>query len=211
MSTRILPLVGNAVDRVSARDFDLQFAGNSGNALIQFGLEKLLPGANVIQDFDDCRSDGTKNIVIGLANFLSAVPMTEAQNTTVSNILEIIEKEKNIKIVLSSVGCDFSSIFSAGKIDRKRLEFIRKISSQSEFIGVRGFLTAEVMNDCGIENVWVVGCPAFSFPLSNEVSGMESIVRNGLVVGWKPDGRLRSFYGKFLEWASFHNATYIVQ
>jgi hypothetical protein len=211
MSVAIFSLVGDSIDRITAKDFDAQFAGNTGNALIQLGLEELLPKATTTDDLVGHEFEDVDYIVIGLANFLSSFPMTKDQTTMVEKISRFITTRKNVKVIVASVGCDFASIFSAEQIDKKRLDFIRTIASNSEFIGARGFLTAEVLNDLGVNNIWVVGCPAFSFPLVDREGEQKSLVNNGLVVGWKPDGHLRSFYGNFLEWAAHHEATCIVQ
>lgn len=211
MRVVIFSLVGDSVNRIAAKDFDAQFAGNTGNALIQLGLEKLLPNATTTDDLVDHEVEDIDYIVIGLANFLSSFPMTKDQTTMVEKISRFITTRKDVKVIVASVGCDFASIFSAEQIDEKRLDFIKTIASNSEFIGVRGFFTAEVLNHLGINNIWVVGCPAFSFPLVDRGSEQKLLVNNGLVIGWKPDGHLRSFYGNFLEWASHHKATCIVQ
>jgi hypothetical protein len=65
------------------------------------------------------------------------------------------------------------------RIDKEQRRFLSLVSEKSALIGVRGRYTAEVLDQLGIKNVWITGCPSFF-----ESGESRTIVKRP----WDPEG-----------------------
>lgn len=130
---------------------------NSGNILIgqsifdeliftEFGFGTSFAPEEVDDRFD--------MIVIAAANFIF-------KNFDFSYLADFIEKT-NVPCVMVGLGAQAprSSIDKVKDIPEGTVRLLKIVSDRSKTVGVRGYFTAEVMNDFGIKNVRAIGCPS---------------------------------------------------
>lgn len=133
--------------------------GNLGNMLFLSAIERIVPHAlkNHRNHFDAEKiSENADLIVIPAANWIS-----EAND--LGNLAEKIER--------SGLGCVVVGL-GAQAISEKKLHlkkgtkrFLDVVSERSHSISVRGAFTASVLEDYGVKNVSVTGCPSLLWHL----------------------------------------------
>lgn len=143
---------------------------NVGNLLFQHAFIRSIHSAdtNVITVQDQVMPDETidkinKNIDAVYLPFANAFRPTFRGG--LHNWIQMIDKIK-VPVVVVGIGAqcetDNAMLELAAINDDVRL-FCNKILSRSQSIGVRGEFTANYLNDLGIKNVDIVGCPSMFY------------------------------------------------
>ncbi|WP_167958655.1 polysaccharide pyruvyl transferase family protein [Anaerosporobacter faecicola] len=140
---------------------------NTGNLLfanavrkqVQFNSEIYLNEKEISSNIDN-----TTNMVIPLANFIrqdkeGILPMCEKQLLVNPNAVTLI-----------GLGAQNSALCNTPKelvriLDPDKIRFLKEISERSVSIGVRGEFTASCLEEMGIHNIRVIGCPSLFFEL----------------------------------------------
>ncbi len=90
--------------------------------------------------------------------------------------------------------------------------FLDIVKERSHSIGVRGNKTAEVLNDLGIKNTHVIGCPSMFYTMNPFLSiSKNTCPPSHIVTNFTPRGELIDYVRMFYQWAVEHNTTYIPQ
>ncbi|HEY4261083.1 MAG TPA: polysaccharide pyruvyl transferase family protein, partial [Schlesneria sp.] len=101
-------------------------------------------------------------IVIAAANFIF-------RNFDLSALTNFIESTK-LPCVIVGLGAQAPATrHKVTDIPEGSRRFLHVMSDRSNTIGVRGYFTAEVMNDFGIKNVRAVGCPSLYRSLTRDL------------------------------------------
>lgn len=137
-----------------------QSGGNSGNLFIGASVRRHIPepwseqiiGAPI--DIDALH-DNCDMIVIPASNFFN-------EYIDYSRIINILEKT-SLPIVTVGLGAQAKSFNENIKIKKENRRFFEILADRCETIGVRGYFTAECLNNIGIKNVDVIGCPTYFF------------------------------------------------
>lgn len=90
---------------------------------------------------------------------------------------------------------------------------LQLISSRSALLGVRGQFTAEVLNDCGIRNVAIIGCPSLHWWMDpNFTTGIPGPNRDGAgVVHATPDGNFAAELAELYAFGTANDLAYVLQ
>lgn len=91
-------------------------------------------------------------LVLSMSNFI-------APTTDMSVFADAIERRNYRKVVMIGAGAQAERFEERIELTPGTLRFLRLLSERSHSIGVRGFYTADILDDHGIRNVHVIGCP----------------------------------------------------
>lgn len=91
-------------------------------------------------------------LVLSMSNFITPT-------TDMSVFADAIERRNYRKVVMIGAGAQAERFEERIDLTPGTLRFLRLLSERSHSIGVRGFYTADVLDDHGIGNVHVIGCP----------------------------------------------------
>ena len=125
---------------------------NTGNYLYERAVLNQIVDIEIIDALDSyIEPDST--LILSMSNFIS--PFTDL------GILAIeIEEKKFSKIIMIGAGAQAYDYFENINLTRGTNNFLSLISERSMSIGVRGYYTAEILNDLGYKNIDVIGCPS---------------------------------------------------
>ena len=195
--------------RVTATDLTTAFAGNTGNAIFEEALLALLPQADHLHDPRPQALAQYDHVVFSLANVVQAEPLSEGLSVLVDRLAEARRINPSLRYVVTSIGAQHDSIEDGASVHPERLALVRQLAESAEFIGVRGYYTAELLADHGVTNTWVVGDPGLLHP---RIGAEPPEPDDGdVVVHWTPSGRYRDAYRGLLEWARHHRAHLVAQ
>ena len=129
------------------------------------------------------------------------------------NWAKILEDRKPNSVNIIGVGAQARNYGDAVAIPDGLKYFLDFVSRNTNSIGVRGYFSADVLNNIGIKNVTVIGCPSlytkcdrnFTFPNSGIVDNPKISVHSTPDVYWKK--KLQEFYAI----SSAYSAQYVAQ
>lgn len=134
---------------------------NTGNLYIGYAVKNLFKTINTFNIWKPLTErevkevqDTTDVIVMGASNFIN--PSTDLRIPA-----ENLQKLK-LPIIVLGIGAQAPN-FSVKKIHLTKgtEKFLHQISEYSISIGVRGEYTAELLNNMGIKNTEIIGCPSY--------------------------------------------------
>ena len=91
--------------------------------------------------------------------------------------------------------------------------FLDILSERSKTIGVRGVFTAERLNDLGVKNLRVVGCPSVYWPMENGWPTFKPNIMSEpkYATHCTPTGKYRDKIGEIFRYAQKYDMNYICQ
>jgi len=140
--------------------------GNTGNLLIGDAIRRHLKLGEMycgdlagqdprfIEDNFDC-------IVIGAANFLY-------ERFDLGAYVSFLERVR-LPAVIIGLGAQAPCYESRVNVPEATKRMMKIISERSTTLGVRGWFTASVLNDMGIQNIRVIGCPSIYWTCSPQI------------------------------------------
>jgi|GEM_PF-1060634 len=123
---------------------------NTGNYFFLDAVERQLRFDQVVYSAADLPDADT--LVLSMSNFISPT-------TDMSAFADAIERKNYEKVVMIGAGAQAERFEDGIRLSPGTLRFLRILSERSHSIGVRGFYTADILSDYGIDNTWVIGCP----------------------------------------------------
>ncbi len=134
---------------------------NTGNLYIGYAVNKLFKTKQTFNLWRELEQQEVEQIrgtfdmiVMGASNFIN--PSTDFEVPAKN-----LEKLK-LPVIVLGIGAQSPNL-SIKKINLTKgtERFLHKISEYSESIGVRGEYTAELLNNMGIKNITIIGCPTY--------------------------------------------------
>lgn len=137
-----------------------QSGRNSGNLFIGASLIRHIPAPWAERTIGSSIDIGALHencdmIIIPASNFFKEGP-------DFSNAIQFLEKTK-LPIITVGLGAQANSFNEKINITKENLLFFELLADRCETIGVRGYFTAECMNNIGIKNIDVIGCPSYFY------------------------------------------------
>lgn len=181
-----------------------KLSDNTGNFLFTNALRRQIPFDSTINYFSEI-NDTISTLVLPMANFIRP-------GGDYGHIAEAIEKSKIERVVIVSGGAQADRYEKDLSIPEGTRRLLAICSERSKSIGVRGFYTAELLDQMGIKNVDVIGCPSVFYnlhpdkPVIDPVGSGEGVVIHGTASGHFRD-KLASLYAFGLK----HDADYVLQ
>lgn len=190
---------------------------NTGNLLIGDAIRRHLGVGQSAWGFKsiDVQKVMEENdaIIIGAANFLH-------EKFDFGFLADLIEKIQ-LPTVIIGVGAQAPNYGTKIKIPDGTQRLMKIISERSHSLGVRGYYTAQVLNDIGVKNVKAIGCPSMYWTCQPKITiqrkdfkDCKNIVLNGSinVVSHSMDIKAAKKVERFLANLSYkHNYPYILQ
>lgn len=153
---------------------------NTGNLYIGHAVNKLFKTKNsfnlwrpLSEDQIEEIRDSSDIIVMGASNFINP-------STDFGVPAENLKKLKLPTIVLGIGAQAPNDTVKKIPLTKGTKEFLHQISEQSVSIGVRGEYTAELLNNMGIKNITIIGCPTYYLNLDiNFKVNMQKMSKEG--------------------------------
>lgn len=123
---------------------------NTGNLLFISAIPEHIKVDNVSAHE---ASDDNDTLVFSYGNFISPNTKFQWQN-------ELAASSKIKKVVIVGAGIQTNHNYEVIQLDNSVKRFLEIASTKSNYIGVRGEHTANFLNDLGIKNVKIIGCPS---------------------------------------------------
>ena len=191
-----------------ARQSDLDTARfgrlwNTGNYFFLDAIERHIPDLQVVNSVSEEPLSDT--LILSMSNFLSP-------NTDMSVFADYIERYDFKRTVMIGAGAQALSGHSYVDLTPGTLRFVQQLSKRSEAIGVSGQYTAAVLNNYGVENVEVIGCPTIFWSCDPEFRTMPCTAEpKSFGFNITPSGNYRDKIPLLLERAIEVDAQYIAQ
>lgn len=142
---------------------DLQYVGrNSGNLVFSEAFKE-----NVEYDIETKLTDDWTRDLLGKNNIYAIMPASNFISdfsTWIADLVPILEKT-DVHFTLAGLGAQASFEETpkdvVSKLSSGQLRFFKLVSERSNTIGVRGEFSAECLEEMGIKNVDIIGCPSF--------------------------------------------------
>lgn len=128
---------------------------NTGNYFFEHAVEKQIKNYTLLNEINDIQEDDS-TLILSMSNFISP-------STDLGEVAENIEKKKIAKVVMIGAGAQAYDYDERPSLTKGTKRFLDILSERSASIGVRGTYTANVLNDIGIKNVDIIGCPSIFF------------------------------------------------
>ena len=156
--------------RLSLEDKLRSIDHNTGNLLFTHALkEQLNYQEEVYLRGKKIRKTRWKNAsaVIPATNYI------REENDTVARICGPLLKKKNLPVTLIGLGAQNSSKCNTPKelvraLNRNNIRFLKTIAERAVSLGVRGEFTAACLEELGIYNVRIIGCPSLYFAMDGK-------------------------------------------
>jgi hypothetical protein len=142
----------------------LETGHNTGNLLIGHALRRQLKADFISNDFSEKADYITNNydyIVIGASNFL----FPKFDFGMWADLLEAV----SLPCTIIGVGAQAPRYGMRVEVAAGTRRLMQVIASRCQTLGARGTFTASVLNDIGIKNVRVIGCPAMYWSCQPEL------------------------------------------
>ena len=191
--------------------------GNTGNLLVGYGVRRQFRHAEfggLIATPPSRIRDRFDRIAVVATNFLRRAFDLSAQAAAI--------EAADLPCVVVGLGAQANDDERiAESLPAGTVRFVKAVAERSRVIGVRGAYTASVLDDLGVTNVAVTGCPSFYANLSAPLrvkkprfADVERIVVNGTadVVGHSFDGEAKAQVERMLfRFAAASNRPYVLQ
>jgi len=178
---------------------------NTGNYFFEEAVASHMPYLEVHNTLEGLPQNITR-LVLSMSNFISPA-------ADLTGWCEELESRKIDQMVMIGAGAQAYRYDDGIELKKETRRFLDLLSHKSISIGVRGFYTAEILNDFGIKNIEVIGCPtAFwnDFPDVRPFNGSAS-GEPRLAIHCTPDGNFRDAVGALFKHGFEYRADYIVQ
>lgn len=136
--------------------------GNTGNLVFTESVKKQVQYEKEIW-LNPTALKGVDNpaVIVPSANFIR-----ESDTEMVSNLIRFLENT-DCPVTAAGLGAQAAEGVSpaelVGKLTETHIRAFKMLSERAVSIGVRGEYTAECLNQMGIHNVRIIGCPSFYF------------------------------------------------
>ena len=125
---------------------------NTGNYFFEYAVKKQLADYECVLRASDIPV-GCECLILSMSNFLS--PYTDLGRFT-----QTLEEKRVKKIVMIGAGAQANDYNESISLTDGTKRFLHFIAERSESIGVRGNYTKKIMEDYGVTNAEVIGCPS---------------------------------------------------
>jgi hypothetical protein len=191
------------MDPVQAR-FDAAVY-NTGNYFFEEAVASHLPYLEIHNTLEGL-PQRINRLVLSMSNFISPA-------ADLTGWCEALESRKIDQMVMIGAGAQAWRYDEKIELRPETRRFLELLADKSVSIGVRGFYTAEILNDYGIKNVDVIGCPtAFwnDFPNVRPFTKTEAD-KPRLAMHVTPSGHFRDATAALFKHGLEHNADYVIQ
>ncbi len=145
---------------------------NIGNTYISYGLLKALFGRPIevdhitnmwAQDLQDSLADEINEKYSHFVFILQDYIRESFNDLPYERLTHFLEKIKIPVVPMSLCANSFNGFDPtlASRLIPEQKRFLAVLSEKSKLIGVRGYYSADILNQLGIKNVKVVGCPSY--------------------------------------------------
>ncbi|WP_257281355.1 polysaccharide pyruvyl transferase family protein [Endozoicomonas sp. ISHI1] len=206
MKTFFLQTVPNIVNpELSLREKLDVTVRNTGNYFFETAVKKQLSGMEVISSFNELPK-GADKLVLSMSNFMSP-------HTDLGPIADNIERLNVKQIVMIGAGAQANSYTEEVKLTKGTERFLKVIANRSETIGVRGNFTNNLLEEYGVTNGEVIGCPSIFMNLDRNFKVNKSALPNSpkLVTHYTPTGHYRDNIAHINNFAIENCESYIAQ
>lgn len=178
---------------------------NTGNYFFLDAVQRQLRFDHVV--YSAAALPDADTLVLSMSNFI-------APTTDMSVFADAIERKNYRKVVMIGAGAQAERFEERVELTPGTLRFLRLLSERSHSIGVRGFYTADILDDHGIRNVHVIGCPTLFWHMDrnfriDKPARLASVPR--ISVNSTPNGKYRDKLAMLYGAAVAADAQYIGQ
>ena len=179
--------------------------GNTGNYFFEHALLRHLGNPTVVHAVEDVPQE-VDRLVLSMANFVSGA-------TDLGYVVDCLERKSIRQVVMIGAGAQAYDYGDDITLTAGTTRFLAYVADRSVKIGVRGCYTAEVLNDLGVRNVEVIGCPAafWSGPQAPVIRQDPLPYLPALAVNATPVGHFRDKVSALFAFGMRHEADYIAQ
>tara|TARA_Y100000034_G_scaffold132270_1_gene194840 strand:+ start:3157 stop:4395 length:1239 start_codon:yes stop_codon:yes gene_type:complete len=206
MATYFLQTVPDIVDKnLSLKEKLKATVNNTGNYFFEFAVKNQLSNFFCINRLDEI-PDSCEKLILSMSNFLS--PYTD-----LGFIADKLIEKRVKQVVMIGAGAQANSYNEKIKLTKGTEKFLNVIAELSITIGARGYFTEHIMNDYGVKNVEVIGCPSIflhkdrSFVLNTK----QLPAKPKVAVHYTPTGHYRDNISHINNFAVQHATTYVAQ
>lgn len=188
-------------DVSSFSNFSKSISSNTGNAYITHSLMKELynwdcdfRGIPNIWEYDFSKQDIDLDYINNEATEVFLMlqdhirPKDIAWNLPYEQLNQFLKKIKK-QVHVIGIGSNFFGEYNSKiykKIPQSLKTLLKTISSKTNVIGVRGEYTQDILNNIGVKNVEVIGCPTFYERGSNNIITVQPNIKMEDVVFTEP-------------------------
>ncbi len=179
--------------------------GNTGNYFFEHALLRHLGNPTVVHAVEDVPQQ-VDRLVLSMANFVSGA-------TDLGYVVDCLERKEIRQIVMIGAGAQAYDYGDDIALTAGTARFLAYVADHSVTVGVRGCYTAEVLNDLGVRNVEVIGCPAafWSGPQAPIIRQDTLPYLPAIAVNATPVGHFRDKVSALFAFGMRHEADYIAQ
>jgi hypothetical protein len=192
------------------------FSGNTGNMVFDQAVPILLPYAQVLStiSYEDLSSfENVDFIILSLANVISAAPAEVGLLKLHQLIKNLTQLYPDLRILVFSAGSQYYNFSASNTIHESRLPFLHLLSQKANYLGTRGYYSAEILSRFGIKNGYPLGDPGImNMPQKIHKSKSRSDIAYGNPIAtYTGDGGYRDKIFEIIDWASRNNASFVLQ
>ncbi len=177
---------------------------NTGNYFFEKSLQRQLRGVRVANTLEDLPRH-IECLVLSMSNFISPT-------TDLGYLHEALARHRIDQVVMIGVGAQAYAYGDPIALTDGTIRFLRFVADRSTSIGVRGCYTAEILNELGIRNLEVVGCPsAFWSDTVPAIRPNPLPQRPRVAVHTTPLGHFRDKVSALMAHGMRHGADYVLQ
>lgn len=145
-------------DQTDINDKWKAVANNTGNLVFMQALKKILDAVPLTWREADVNANEIDGIITTSLIWLN-------ENSTLDSAEWLLKRFKDKPIVPINVGFQAPDCDHKIKMNEKAIRVLREMQERA-VLGVRGEYSAEVLNDNGISNIQVTGCPSVFYNLN---------------------------------------------
>jgi hypothetical protein len=179
---------------------------NTGNYFFEAAVARQLANFATLADVEEL-DDPSATLVLSMSNFISPA-------TDLGHVAELLERKRVERVVMIGAGAQADNYGDRIELSAGTRRFLALLSERSTSIGVRGDYTAQVLNELGIKNVDVIGCPSMFYSLDPAFKLLSNRRRRKplrAVFHCTPTGLYRDCIARLITFGVRHCGAYVAQ
>lgn len=179
---------------------------NTGNYFFEHALSRQLVDCEEVSALSELPVSAER-LILSMSNFISPA-------TDLGWFADEIEARAPKQIVMVGAGAQAHGFADRIRLTAGTRRFVDMLSERGVSIGVRGQYTAEVLDDMGVRNLDVIGCPSLFYHCDRNFTINKKDLGGSpprVAVHCTPEGFYRDAVSHLLSFAMRVGATYIAQ